>query len=207
MKGVIIGTGSWKETARATAEQAARMTGLEFEVLDTPWVDVPHPSWLKLFVAERVKATHWLIMDADMIPLKPWNPLELLGDYPLAMARDRLIPSVVNECRKYGLRQDLYTNGGLMIFDKRGAEILAEAKKYLPAYGSWMEQTGVNAVCQHHLCRDKVRLIPQAYNRVCFAEDVIAKPQDFRHAVNVHVVALKNDLAKFARAKAALDRA
>lgn len=207
LRGFIIGTGAWRGAARETAEAASANTGLPFTVIEEDWVGLCHPSWLKLWIPERYPADGWLVMDADIVPLRPWNPMAILERDAGAvhMARDRAgLEIVERECLAMGIpRPDLYCNAGMLLFAEGGRKVLEQAREEYPRGGRWIEQSLVN----RHVQTSRV-LYPFArcYNHVCSAWQVEADPDAFRFSVNVHVVGLKNNLARLGRVRKLLNQ-
>jgi lipopolysaccharide biosynthesis glycosyltransferase len=210
MLGVIIGTGPWKEIAEQTAARAEALTGVPFVTIAAPFREVAHPSWLKLWVHDFFEQEDsFILLDADTIPLKRWDPRGWLSRDPGALwaARDRDIPCVHAECRDHGLRPDHYINAGLLLFHRKGgARILEAARQYHPEKGRWLEQTGINIAVRDGTAtgRSRLRFLPRAINYVCKADDVLRDPSAHRHNITLHTVALGGDLEKFKAANEAL---
>jgi hypothetical protein len=202
----MLGIGAWAELARETSAAAEELSGVWFEVVTEAWREVPHPSWLKLWVAERFpKSDGWLVMDADMVPLRRWQPEKMLeeSDGRLLIARDREHPAVVAECREHRLRVEDYSNGGLMLFGRRGAAVLEHARQWFPRLGRWMEQTAVAKAAEE--MESEVCRIRREYNLVVGPEQVLRDPAAVaRRAVTAHVVGLRGDLKRFRECREAV---
>lgn len=196
IQGIMLGIGDWAGLAGETAARAAALTGVEFEVVTRPWMEVPHPSWLKLLAhLEFPHADGWLIMDADMVPLRQWNPRQLLetAGGRLAQALDRPHPAVVAECAEHGLNPANYVNGGLMLYGPQGAEVLELAHR-MPRVGRWMEQTVVNLARAR--MPERSGIIERAFNYVVGPED-LAKAGVLAAAagaITAHVVGARGNL-------------
>lgn len=197
MRGVIIGTGAWEGLAKESAAAASEMTGLEFTVVTRPFKEVAHPSWLKLWIpAVFPDAEGWLILDADMVMLRKWDPRELLRP-GISAVNDRIhLPIVEKECRELGLEVDRYVNGGFLLFDAAGAEMLKAQQHRHPSYGRWLEQASINEAFQKAPAGMST-ILPQHYNHVCNCFQVEARPSDYASSTIVHIVGLKGRLQRF----------
>ena len=161
MIGLCIGTGTWYNVAQRAAARMAAMTGIECEVVDRVDSNLAHPSWHKLNLLRDYPGEDLFIFDADMWCMKEWPPyaLEHSG---LAMVPEPVIPRVRMESLLYHIPLGRYCNTGLLIVDNRAKEVFAAAKRLHPAYGSWLEQTGIN-YCVESTGFPVVHL-PQTYN-------------------------------------------
>ncbi len=185
MIGVTIGYGAWHEVACAAAARMQAMTGLECRILPDYLVDDPQrASWAKMRVLEAYPEDNFLIFDADVFCMKPWNPMEW-ADRPTFVA-EKPNKMTVAECQLFGLPQERYINGGLWIVSRDEAPLFDAIKKMYPEYGRWQEQTALNKAIHRDL-RLPVRYLPRAYN------DLVnpALPSDpdtlrARHSVNLH---------------------
>ena len=122
MIGVTIGIGAeWARLARATAQRMSAHTGLECRVIDSCTYGVAHPSWLKCHV-HRIfpEADSFLLFDADILPLKEWDPhglFESLGRPFCGVPEPNSNLMVRDECEAWGLGYpDIYLNGGLLMY-------------------------------------------------------------------------------------------
>jgi elongation factor P hydroxylase len=64
------------------------------------------------------------------------------------------------------------------------SKILIESRKYFPRFGSWLEQSGVNAVAQRS--KERVKMLPRSMNFLIGAHINIPSEQAQCHAVNIH---------------------
>lgn len=185
MIGVTIGYGAWSVVAAKAAERMEQMTGIECHILPDYLIDDPkRASWGKMRVLEAYPDDDFLIFDADIWAMKPWDPREFL-DRPTFVA-EQPNKMTVAECQLYGLPQDRYINGGLWIVSRRDVELFKAIQAMYPSYGRWQEQTALNKAIHRDL-QLPVRYLPRAYN------DLVnpALPSDAvtlrnRHSVNLH---------------------
>lgn len=164
MLGVVIGIGSgWKRCAERSAFLMHLNTGLECRVVSerpNGW-ELDKPSWLKLWLQDEFPGQDLMIFDADMISIRPWDPVEQLGVYDMAWAVDRG-RAVAGECLSRGLDPATYGNSGLVLI-RAGCQILQRSREYYPDRSAWFEQTAVNLTVQsEHDFR--VRLMSDLYN-------------------------------------------
>lgn len=216
MLGVVVGIGPvWQECAEEAARRMRRYTGLECAVVsDYPAnVQLPpdaNPSWLKLWVQEHLfPGEDLLLFDADLFCLKPWDPVEALGSHDLAWVLAKpfhvqggfSLPKLKQECERYDLDIDRYSNCGLIII-KSSCTVLRDSRKFCPDYGSWLEQTGVNRSAQDRPDLD-IRLLPPAYNWTIPSRAWLTDVERTRKAdpVNLHLCRMlgKRQWLDFAR--------
>ena len=194
--GVIIGTGPWRDEARITADLAQSNTGIPFVVLDQLIEGPSHPSWMKCWVPELVDSDLTILMDADVIPLRKFDPVALLGDRDFVAAHDTKHPCVSRVCEPHNLDPDAYVNGGLFIFNRRGADVLREARKLHDHWDHpFWEQTPVNIAMS--LVQLKKGWIPRVYNQCQEIDHLEKELSRWIHCVNLHALSLRNDIGRF----------
>ena len=198
MIGVTIGIGEgWTALARQAAQRMSWHTGLKCHVIETAadFPQVAHPSWLKCHIPEMFpEADSFLIFDADILPLREWDPhglFEQIGRAFCAVPEPNGNPDILAECRDWGLGfPDIYVNGGLILCGREHDYIWQRTWQHHPAGGRWAEQTALNyeladtavEVCRLPRCFNALaqmgRINPY-YSRVTLAD-----------AVNLHCCAL-----------------
>ena len=193
MLGITLGIGrGWKECAERAAKAMARQTNLECLVVSKrpSGCKVESPSWSKLWLQEEFPDQDLMIFDADMISIRPWNPVKQLGDYDMAWVADRS-PQVPAECFKRRLDPTKYCNGGLILI-RVGCSILQQTQKRYPDPSAWYEQTAINLTVQsEHSFR--VRLMPNKYNLIVRKHlHLKTMTGTYRQAYNLHFVGLSN---------------
>ena len=195
MIGVTIGTGPWKAQAEATAHRMEAMTGLACFVIYEDAYGCDHPSWLKCHI-HRIfpHADSFLVFDADILPLRPWNPkslFEMNGRAFMGAPEPNASPAVLSECEKWGLGYpDIYLNCGLLIFGQEHAPVWDRTWCRHPDGGSWMEQTALNRALVDEgveVCR-----LPRRFNLMAHRGRInpIYARATLRDAVNVHTCAM-----------------
>lgn len=185
-----------------TADRMRTMTGVEctvwFEWQDARREILSNPSWMKCHIIEEfgVLAAPFLVFDADILPMRPWNPEALyrgrftgVAEAPNTMIRQ--------ECNAYGMRQDRYINGGLLMFDASHRSIWDETWSRHPHYGRWLEQTSLNK----SLDGKAVTLLPHAFNTLLQQEGEDLTPEGLkaRPEVNLHMCGLRGDIDRLLR--------
>lgn len=196
--GFCIGVGEgWLDRAKWAIERMEEMTGIRSEIFEGFTGKWYHPSWGKLEIAQL--NTDMMIFDADILPMKPWNPEALYeqNGKKMLMCRDVASNEVIQECKNFKLRTDRYFNGGLIICGPHHKPIFDRAAKRHPQYGSWLEQTALNEAIQHY--GDKVIAeLPRAYNTLLWpnVDDLSPKALKDSHCVNMHAASLNGDWRK-----------
>jgi hypothetical protein len=189
MIGVCIGVGpGWKEAAQLTAARMATTTGLRCVVLDKCDPPVCHPSWLKCHVTSIYPdEDSFLVFDADILPLKPWNP-ELLFEglgRPFCACPDRNSPGTLRECQNFGLPwPDWYINGGMLIFGREHQRVWDYVWRKHPRYGTWLEKTALNEALLKigiPVCR-----MPRTVSQMHMGSTPIARA----NAINLHLAGI-----------------
>ena len=172
MTGVCIAIGEpWETIAIRACERMQEMTNVPCFPL-TKDFDTVHPSWNKCFVLDEFKGEDGILLfDADIICLKPWNPVEIWENSGRAFVAvpDRNNERVELECERYGIGfPDIYVNAGLTIFGREHKPIWDRVKAIHPFERGWLEQTPLNQTLQmyEHLGGIVDRLDRQ-YNRMC----------------------------------------
>lgn len=208
MIGVTFAIGpGWKECGEFAAIRMAETTGLRCDVI-SEWPEDPgqlvNPSWLKLWAQEWYPGEDLMLFDSDIVSMKRWDPVAMLDGYDFAFAREYVhYEKLLAEVQRLHFDPWRYGNCGLILI-KAGCTVLEESRKYYPAYGTWLEQTGVNKRLQERPDL-KVNLFPRAYNRLWPAY----RPQDkvgLKHQVNLHFCNLKGNAAKLAQIQQAMTR-
>lgn len=195
MIGVTIGTGAWKDQARDTAQRMEAMTGLACFVIEEDTYGCVHPSWLKCHI-HRIfpMADSFLVFDADILPLRPWNPkslFEMNGRAFMGVPEPNESPAVRAQCEAWGLGYpDTYLNGGLLIYGREHAPVWERTWECHPDGGFWMEQTAMNRALVDEaveVCR-----LPRRFNLIAQKGRIVPiyARATLRDAVNVHTCAM-----------------
>lgn len=186
---VCIGVGvEWRQMANLAASRMALMTGLDYVVVSDLFYPACHPSWLKCHLLNRYKGEDLLIMDADIISLKMWNPQRIFEDTgrPFLAVPEPRYQSVLEECEVMGLPfPDIYVNGGLVVCGAHHAPIWQAAWKKHPKCGRWLEQSALNlAIIESDIpvCR-----LPRAFNYVTHHGKFTSQELEYQSVVNLHV--------------------
>jgi hypothetical protein len=195
MIGVTIGTGAWKAQAEATADRMEAMTGLPCTVIYTDDFQCIHPSWIKCHIPRLFpRADSFLVFDADLLPLRQWDPQALFkmsGRAFMGVPEPNASPAVLAECEAWGLGYpDLYLNCGLLIFGREHAPVLDRTWRRHPDGGAWMEQTALNRALVDEaveVCR-----LPRRFNLMAHRGRInpIYARATLRDAINVHTCAM-----------------
>lgn len=155
MIGVTIGIGKeWTEVARRAADRMAENTGLECHVIDS-WngKQYEHPGWMKCRILDLFrKERSFLYFDADVWSVKKWNPSALFEgcnrDFTAVPAVDNQF--IVDECRRFELPfGGKYICSGMFMFGREHRAIFDYAESLHPNYGSWWDQTAINAALKY----------------------------------------------------------
>jgi len=189
MIGITIGVGNeWEQIANWAATRMTQNTGLRCEVINELSHGVCHASWLKCHLLQMFPDhDEFLVFDADIIPVKHWNPRELFKSMNRAFCAvpDRNWSATWNECRNFDLPYpDFYINGGLLIFGREHGPIWESVWKRHPKFGSWMEQTALNAALMN--CGMEVCRLPRDFNRLLHGITPIQRTE----AINLHAAGL-----------------
>jgi hypothetical protein len=197
MIGVTIGTGEWKAQARDTAHRMEAMTGLPCFVIEQDDFNCAHPSWLKCHIHRIFPlADSFMVFDADILPLRPWNPkalFEMNGRAFMGVPEPNASPAVLAECEDWGLGYpDVYLNGGLLIFGQEHAPVWDRTWSRHPNGGTWMEQTAMNRALVDEaveVCR-----LPRRFNLLAHQGRInpIYARATLRDAVNIHTCAMES---------------
>jgi hypothetical protein len=196
MTGVCIGIGEgWGIAALRARWRMEQMTGLQCQLISWKFEDVSNPSWLKCHIHRFLppETAPWLVFDADLLPMRPWNPAALYNSRFTAV-RDQPTDMLRGECDAYGLDIDRYVNGGLLMFDASHAAIMEETWTRHPRYGRWLEQTSLNV----SLKNKPVTYLPETFNKLMRPdrEDISAEALRDRPEVNVHLCGLGGDVGR-----------
>jgi hypothetical protein len=195
MIGVTIGTGEWKKQARDTAHRMEAMTGIPCFVIEEDAYNCAHPSWLKCHI-HRIfpNADSFLVFDADILPLRGWEPdtlFEMSGRAFMGVPEPNASPAVLAECKAWGLGYpDTYLNGGLLLFGREHAPVWDRTWSRHPQGGAWMEQTALNRALIDEaveVCR-----LPRRFNLMAHRGRInpIYARATLRDAINVHTCAM-----------------
>jgi hypothetical protein len=198
MIGVTIGVGAgWAALAEQTARRMERMTGVGCVALTEKLVDCAHPSWIKCHLPDLFpRADEFFVFDADILPLRPWDPARLFADLGrpfMAVPEPNGNPDLLQECKDHHLGYpDTYVNTGLMIFGREHKYILDLAWQMHPDGGRWFEQTAINVALSDNYvecCR-----LPRRYNLIAQRGRInsIYCRGTLRDAINVHTCAMKD---------------
>ena len=176
MIGVTIGVGSsdWTELAEISARRMARFTRLKCFVLGEDEVDqalgkrkgYEDIAWAKLKVFELFPQESMILwFDADVIALRPWDPLAMVHEsgWGSFHAVEEDSPTVQSEKETIGLpKVRPYVNMGLWMTGAEHAPVLQAAFKCYPKWHRWQEQSAANwALYQHDV---QIEVLPASYN-------------------------------------------
>lgn len=194
MLGVTIGVGSeWAEVALKASLRMEQMTGINCTVITDEIYKVDHPSWMKCAVVDHSPFKPYdsfMIFDADVICVKPWNPHTLFESMgrPFMAVPDTRDQVVWDECNALGISfPDVYVNGGLTIFGREHAPIWRNTFKHHPKCGRWLEQGALNLSLLNsgvEVCR-----LPRYFNVLMNGDrglKSIPDKQVIERAINVH---------------------
>jgi SAM-dependent methyltransferase len=201
MIGITIGIGAeWAALAHTTARRMAHTTGLECHVIDADDFGCVHPSWLKCHVHRLFPdEDSFLIFDADILPLRPWDPAGLfrqLGRPFMAVPEPNSNGDLVRECQEWQLGfPDVYLNCGLLIFGHEHGFVLDRTWTRHPHGGRWLEQTAINRSLADEaveICR-----LPRHFNVMaqCGRLHTLYARSTLASAVNVHTCAMDDPAA------------
>lgn len=186
MIAVTIGVGDgWQELATIAAERMAAMTGLTVAVLREPEPDLVHPAWGKCRIMEKFpKHDSFLIFDADVLALRPWNPAAIydsLGKEFCAVAEPLTVP-VLDESMKHGFGPGRYFNSGVILCGRHHQPIFDRTLTMHPQCGQWLEQTALNIAVAETI--PKAALLPWKFNSLAHGGDL--RLIDPVRIVNIH---------------------
>lgn len=161
----------WQKIAYQSALRMQKMTGITCGMMTIDF-DTVHPSWNKTKVCEEYDIRDGMFLfDADILCLKPWNPVELWEKHNRAFLAvpDRNIERVEEECERYGIGfPDMYVNAGLTIFGREHKPIWDATFAKHPWVRGWLEQTPLNQVLRdYEKDGGKVVRLDRKYNRIC----------------------------------------
>jgi len=174
-----------------------QMTGVESIVIDSApgWV---HPSWAKCRLWDVVPkdVTDVLYFDADILPMKPWNPLNYAGRDFFYGCRDGGGIDVDNECATHELCRDQYLNMGLFIAPRSMRNLMGMAETYHPKLGRWLEQTALNK-CLQAFCAQ----LTVEHNTLLWPGQDDYSPEALRgrSEINLHAASLGGDWRTLSR--------
>lgn len=198
MIGVTIGIGEgWFECAHVAARRMEDMTGLDCRVVENEdYGKGLHPSWWKHRLLDLYKSLDaFLYFDADMIPLKPWDPKAIFekNGRKLCAVRDwhaETIREVFLEEKLIGIPRGTYLNAGLFIFGREHAPVFKETWKRRPKWHRWIDQSAWNRALYE--LQVQVAVLPSIYNHL----DTIAPD-----TINCHYCGLNGDWTKLKEAQ------
>jgi len=176
MLGITIGSGKgWKENAKAAALQMQNMTGIECLVFDYEEPNI-HPVWHKALIPAvygHQQHKHFLYFDADIYCIKPWNPQELIEQYPnkfMACLDRSEDPYLLSVCHLLQLDPWKYINAGLYIFGEAQFEMFHEVWKHRFNEIELREQSVINQYIKDRW--DTVHLLDKKYNRMIWLDQI-----------------------------------
>jgi len=168
------------------------------------WPQAVHPSWLKCKVLEVLPQDEFLLFDADIICLQPWNPEKVFADNgrKFCAVPDRICQMVHQECLAFQLPYpNWYVNAGLTMFSREHAFVWQRTWQRHPKFGRWLEQTALNVALKEFedsgggVCR-----LPRNYNTLPSLEDGknnFAWPTpETKDVINFHYADLGGNTAK-----------
>lgn len=187
---VCIGVGDqWGEVAETSAQRMSSMTGLEHVVVRDMFYPAIHPSWLKCHVARKFPDEEsFLVMDADMLCLQPWQPQRMFEDMrrPFMAVSDSRCENTLKECEALGIPfPSVYMNGGLTIFGREHQYIWNDVWKRHPICGRYLEQGSLNLsllLLDPQMCR-----LPDRFNFVTYQARIKDAELKAMDCINVHV--------------------
>lgn len=167
MIGVMLGLGSYRDTARLSAARAERMTGLEFTVIEHPPKDFPpdeFPGYVKLGLFDLVDAERVLYLDADTAVLREWDLAPLSDRDEFVCVRDEFIGLYP----KYDadIPRSRYFNTGMFVANRTSHEPSFDFATRLWRTGTQSlplhDQSALNYAVQ--ALRAPVHFLPEEYN-------------------------------------------
>lgn len=152
MIGVTIGIGEgWRECSQWAALRTQQMTGLQCATIEgSEYGDDFHPSWLKCQILDIFpQYDEFLYFDADIIPLKPWNPQEIFeknGRKICAVRDNNPVMRVMVEMEEQaiGILKGTYLNAGLFMFGREHAPVFEATWARRPEWHNWIDQSAWN---------------------------------------------------------------
>lgn len=167
MIGVMLGLGSYRDTARLSASRAERMTGLEFTVIERPPKGFPQGEFLgyvKLDLFNLIDADRVLYLDADTVVLRPWDLAALSDRDEFVCVRDQFIglyPDYDADIPRSG-----YFNSGVFIANRKNHESLFAFASRLWRSGARSlpieDQSALNYAV--HALRTPMHFLPDEFN-------------------------------------------
>jgi hypothetical protein len=150
MIAITIGVGRYAEMAVHAAGLLARQTGLRTRVLgpvDFASSGLRHPHDLKFRLFDFSDDPDVLYFDADLVCLRPWDPLGFRGCEGLIAVRDLVSDMVRAEAQRADVPVDDYFNSGFFIANReRHATWLRAAERVAEQYRKpFVDQTALNA--------------------------------------------------------------
>lgn len=202
MIGVVFGIGKeWAEAARVTAMRMESLTGLPCRVIEEDPFDLESPAWLKLRVFDLIEpeVQEVLVFDADLLPLRPWDPRTLYEqtDRPFIAVPDVDSVAVMNECVGFGVPwPGQYINSGLFIAGRQHDAMLQRAFGRQPRFGNWQEQTSLNVAIFE--TRTEVLRLPRTFNTLLWPNGDDMRPEALRARpeITLHAASLFGDVAR-----------
>lgn len=167
MIGVMLGLGSYRNTARLSASRAEHMTGLEFTVIEQPPRGFPaheFPGYVKLALFDLVDADRVLYLDADTVVLRRWDLAALSDRDEFICVRDQFID--LYPASDVGIPRSRYFNSGMFIANRESHEQLFDHASRLWRSGTssppTMDQSALNYAVQ--ALRVPVHFLPEEFN-------------------------------------------
>ena len=164
---MMLGLGSYRDTARLSASRAEHMTGLEFTVIERPPKDFPPDEFLgyvKLALFDLVDADRVLYLDADTVVLRPWDLAALSDRDEFVCVRDQFIGLYPNY--DVDIPRPHYFNTGVFIANRKSHEPLFDFASRLWRSGTLSlpieDQSALNYAVR--ALRTPVHLLPDEFN-------------------------------------------
>jgi lipopolysaccharide biosynthesis glycosyltransferase len=167
MIGVMLGLGSYRDTARLSASRAERMTGLEFTVIEQPPKNFPpdeFPGYVKLALFDLVDAERVLYLDADTVVLRHWDLAALSDRDEFICVRDQFIGLYPES--DVDIPRSRYFNSGMFIANRKSHEQLFDLASRLwrsrTLSPPTADQSALNYAVQ--ALRAPVHFLPEEFN-------------------------------------------
>ncbi len=153
---VMIGVGEYARLTRTTAKAFTDRTGLPVKVLgdreyEESGLDYPHRLKFRMF--DLVDATSILYVDADILYINDWDPMELIarnGVENFQAVRDWWFTKHIGrECERFNIPPDEYFNSGWMYLTRQHRHMLERAEYLSKEMDStYKDQTYLNKAVQ-----------------------------------------------------------
>lgn len=187
-------TPSYEKVGREMIKRVKKFTGYDVRVIET---SDDKGFEAKLSLEKQAGKRRGIFMDADLWPLRKWNPDDLhsgafQGCWDHATLNCHAFPHT--DCQKNGLHWDRYINTGLIMWDNRDAshrsvfqlarQSWKDQKAGKKTYVDWTDQAHIN----HGLIKSgvPVQLLPETYNCYLFGIAHGQRPYIPREIINLH---------------------